>query len=231
MNKFFVKNKFSRGGHVISSKGAIFDLDGTLLDSLHIWEQIDIRFLEKRGFTATKDYTQAVTPLGFQRAAEYTIARFGLTETIEEVVDEWNQMTEQAYAAEIKLKPNALDYLLYLKKTGTKLGVATALRPDSVESVLKNNGIHHMFDSFTMLHEVSRGKEFPDIYLLAARKLALPPSSCIVYEDILAAVKGAKSGGFRVCGVYDSYSGDQWAEIVAMSDFAVRDYAELMEQV
>lgn len=211
------------------SKGAIFDLDGTLLDSLYIWEQIDIRFLEKRGFTATKDYTQAVTPLGFNKAAAYTIARFGLKETPEEVIREWNEMADEAYATEVQLKPNARAYLLHLRDRGVRLGVATALHPESVETALKHNGIYDLFDSFTMLHEVSRGKDFPDIYLLAAQKLHLLPQECTVFEDILAAVKGARAGGFRVCGVYDSYAEDEWQDIVSMSDIAIRNYSELMK--
>ncbi|MEI8199593.1 MAG: HAD family phosphatase [Eubacteriales bacterium] len=209
-------------------KGAIFDLDGTLLDSLSVWEQIDIRFLEKRGITATKEYTQAVTPLGFHKAAEYTIAKYGLAESAEEVIREWNLMAQKAYASEIRLKPNAREYLAHLLDKGVKLGVATALHQESIESVLKNNGIYDMFESFTMLQEVSRGKGFPDIYLLAAQKLSLLPEECVVYEDILTAVKGAKSGGFRVCGVYDSYAGHEWDQIVALSDFTVKDFAELM---
>ena len=213
---------------MFDSKGAIFDLDGTLLDSLHVWEQIDIRFLEKRGITATREYTQAVTPLGFHKAAEYTIARYHLSETPEEVIQEWNLMAQEAYRSEITLKPNAHEYLMHLKKKGVKLGVATALHTESIESVLKNNGIYDLFESFTMLQEVGRGKGHPDIYLLAAQKLGLPPEDCIVYEDILTAVKGAKSGGFRVCGVYDPYAEHEWEEIVALSDFTIRDFAELM---
>lgn len=213
---------------MFDSKGAIFDLDGTLLDSLHVWEQIDIRFLEKRGFTATREYTQAVTPLGFHKAAEYTIARYHLSETPEEIIQEWNLMAQEAYRSEITLKPNAQEYLMHLKKKGVKLGVATALHAESIESVLKNNGIYDFFESFTMLQEVGRGKGHPDIYLLAAQKLGLQPEDCIVYEDILTAVKGAKSGGFRVCGVYDPYAEHEWEEIVALSDFTIRDFAELM---
>lgn len=217
-----------RGKNMFDSKGAIFDLDGTLLDSLYVWEQIDIRFLKKRGITATKDYTQAVTPLGFHKAAEYTITRYGLSESPEEVIREWNVMAQQAYASEITLKPNAQKYLLHLKNRGVKLAVATALHQESIESVLKNNGIYDMFESFTMLQEVSRGKGFPDIYLLAADKLKLHPEDCVVFEDILTAVKGAKSGGFLVCGVYDPYAEHEWAQIEALADYTVRDFAELM---
>jgi len=213
---------------MIDIKGAIFDLDGTLLDSLSVWEQIDIQFLEKRGFKATTDYTRAVTPLGFHKAAEYTIERYGLKESTEEVESQWMQMAKDAYASEIKLKPNALAYLLTLKKAGVKLGVATALRPESIEAVLKHNGIYDLFESFTMLHEVSRGKGFPDIYLLAAQRLGLFPARCMVYEDILTAVKGAKAGGFQVCGVYDAYAGHEWDQIVALSDYSIKDFAELM---
>ncbi len=213
---------------MIDVKGAIFDLDGTLLDSLSVWEQIDMRFLEKRGFTATRDYTLAVTPLGFKKAAEYTIARFGLLESVDDVVSEWNQMTSLAYANEVKLKPNAREYLQYLKDRNVRLAVATALHPQSIEAVLRNNGVYDYFESYTTLQEVSRGKEFPDIYLLAAKRLELDPSDCIVFEDILTAVKGAKSGGFPVCGVYDSHADHEWDEIVALSDFSIKDFAEIM---
>lgn len=213
---------------MLDMKGAIFDLDGTLLDSLHVWEQIDIRFLEKRGFRATRDYTQAVTPMGFKKAAEYTVRRFGLDESPDDVIREWNEMAEHAYAAEIELKPYAREYLLHLRGRGVRLGVATALHPESVESVLRHNGIYDLFDSFTMLHEVSRGQGFPDIYLLAAQKLGLPPSDCFVFEDILTGIRGAKSGGFRVCGVYDSYADDEWDDIVSLSDIAVRGFPELI---
>ena len=215
---------------MIDSKGAIFDLDGTLLNSLHVWEQIDIRFLGKRGILVTEDYTKAVTPLGFERAAQYTIERYGLSESPEEIISEWNRMADEAYATEVRLKPNAREFLLYLKDRGIKLGVATALHPASVEATLRHNGIYDLFDSFTMLHEVTRGKNFPDIYLLAAGKLGIAPADCIVFEDILAAVKGARAGGFRVCGVYDSYAEHEWQEIREQADLHIRDYRELMEE-
>lgn len=209
-------------------KGAIFDLDGTLLDSMDVWKQIDVRFLEKRGITATEEYSQRVAQLGFRAAAEYTIDLFRLEEDAADIVDEWNQMADAAYASEIGMKPFAKEYLQHLKNCNVKLGVATALHPKSIEAVLKNNGIYQLFASFTTLHEVTRGKGFPDIYLLAAQKLDVAPRECVVFEDILSGVKGAKAGGFQVCGVFDASSGHEWDQIQSVCDRSILSFAELL---
>ncbi len=206
--------------------GAIFDLDGTLLDSLHVWEDIDVRFLEKYGHRATPDYTREVTMLGFRKAAEYTVERYALSASPEEVIREWNEMSEEAYARTIQLKPGAREYLLSLRDHGVQLGIATALDPSRVRDVLVNNSVYDLFSSQTTLHEVSRGKGFPDIYLLEAQKLGIPPDQITVYEDLLQGVRGAKAGGFTVCGVYDSYTGDDWQEIVRIADRIIVDYRE-----
>lgn len=206
--------------------GAIFDLDGTLLDSLHVWEDIDVRFLEKYGHRATPDYTREVTMLGFRKAAEYTVERYALSASPEEVIREWNEMSEEAYARTIQLKPGAREYLLSLRDHGVRLGIATALDPSRVRDVLVNNSVYDLFSSQTTLHEVSRGKGFPDIYLLEAQKLGIPPDQITVYEDLLLGVRGAKAGGFTVCGVYDSYTGEDWQEIVRLADRIIVDYRE-----
>lgn len=213
---------------MLDFEGAIFDLDGTLLDSMGVWENIDIKFLEKRGFTATEDYIKALTPMGFRAAAKYTIERFGLNETAEDIIDEWNRMSFNAYCNEVRLKPHAKEYLLFLTKSHVKLGIATALTSNMFEPALKNNDIFHLFDIFTSLSEVKRGKGFPDIYLLAAQKLGLPPTKCMVFEDISAGIIGAKSGGFRTCGVYDKYSEYEWKDIIALSDKSIMDFGELL---
>lgn len=211
----------------MKKKGAIFDLDGTLLDSMWVWERVDAEFLAKRGFTVPEDYGETISPLGFFAAAEYTIQRFGLTETPEDILNEWNAMAIREYSEEIQLKPGAGKLLERLKRDGIRLAVATASHEELFVPALKKNGILELFDAVVTVQEVKRGKGFPDIYERAAGKLALAPAECVVYEDIYAGIAGAKDGGFQAVGVYDAFSARDEAKIRERADYYIRDYAEL----
>lgn len=188
-------------------KGAIFDLDGTLIDSLWIWAEIDRKFLTKRGITEVPlDYMHDIGLMTFGDAAVYTIKRFGLDEKPEDVMAEWSSMAVQSYATEIKIKPRVLDCLNALKAKGIRLAVATSATPDMCYPALQNNGIAHMFDAVVTTHEIGKGKSDPDVYLAAAERIGVTPAECAVYEDTLHALRTAKNAGFVTIGVYDKYS-------------------------
>ena len=188
-------------------EGAIFDLDGTLLDSMYVWAHIDEVFFEKRGMTAPEDYGRALAGKSYRESAEYTIARFGFAESWEEIVAEWTQMAIEEYSHHVKLKPCAREYLLALKDGGVKLAVATALPEYLYRPCLENLGILDWFDALCSTDETGgRGKAGGEVFLLAARRLGLEAEKCAVFEDVYEGVSGAKYAGMRAYCVKDDAS-------------------------
>jgi HAD superfamily hydrolase (TIGR01509 family) len=209
-------------------KAYIFDLDGVLLDSMGLWEQIDVDFLTKRGLEATPDYIDAICALSFPEAAEYTVKRFGLPDSADDLTKEWNDMAVYAYGNTVPLKPGAKEYLLECKRQGAKLGIATSLPVALYEPALRNNGILDLFDVVCSTDEVGFGKTEPDVFLLAARRLGVSPADCIVFEDAPQAVKSAKQAGMTVYGVYDESSKEHWAFIRETADGVVCDFKDAL---
>jgi haloacid dehalogenase superfamily, subfamily IA, variant 3 with third motif having DD or ED len=212
-------------------KGAIFDMDGTLIDSMWVWSKIDEEYLEKRNIDLPENLKEEIEHMSFSEVALYFKNRFNLPDTIEEIQDEWNNMAVHHYANDVKLKPGAREFLSLLKSKGIKLGLATSNCKLLIEIALKKNDIYDFFDSITTTDEVTRGKDFPDIYLLAAKRLSLKPEECVVFEDILPAVKGAKSANMLVIGVHDLYSEYQKQDIINYADMYISKYTELTKAV
>lgn len=203
---------------------AIFDLDGTLLDSMGVWEKIDTDFLAKRGFEVPPDYIGEICARSFREAADYTIHRFSLPETADALIAEWHQMAVYEYGHNIGLKPYAKAYLSLLRGKDIHLGIATSLPAVLYEPALANNGIFGMFDVICSTDEVARGKEFPDVFLSAAKKLRVMPERCLAFEDILPAICSAKQAGMRVYGVYDDSSKAHWETIKRCADGVLYDF-------
>lgn len=209
-------------------KGAIFDLDGTLFDSMGIWKDVDTAFFNSRGIEMPDDYQECIKDMHFKTMAIYTKERFNLPDDINDIMDEWCELCFDEYENKIELKNGAYDYLIYLKSNGTKLAFATANTTELSEVCLKSNGIHEFFDTCAYLHETTSDKSDPDVYLLACERLKLKPEDCIVFEDILPGVQGAKKGGLTVCGVYDKFSEKDECEIRKNADYYIKSFQELL---
>lgn len=208
-------------------KGIIFDLDGTLIDSSHVWSDIDIMFLAKRGFEVPDDYFKMVSTMNFTQAAVYTIERFNLDEKVEDICAEWHDMAYDEYAHNISLKDGAYDFLQRLKQKGIKLALATASSKELYSAVLKNNGVYELFDFFSSTNDVERGKGFPDVYEYACKGLGLEPCDCAVFEDIIEGVTAAKKAGFTSVACLDEHYIVDWEKMKSVADFSFSDYKEL----
>lgn len=209
-------------------KAVIFDLDGTLVDSMWVWEQIDIDFLKSKGYTPPEDLKDAITHLTFTQTAEYFKNRFNLSDSIDEIKNTWHNMAYNFYSSKVFIKEGVVPFFEKLKSLNIKIGLATSSSVVLLEATLKNNGIYDLFDAITVTDEVKKSKENPDVYLLAAKKLNVSPENCVVFEDIIAAVRGAKLAGMKVVGVYDKASDDQKEILIKSCDKYIHSYNELL---
>lgn len=209
-------------------EGAVFDLDGTLLDSSWVWEKVDEKFLGDRGFQVPDDYVDEISPLGAERAAVYTIERFGLNEDKDDIVREWIEMAKKKYATEVVCKPYAKEFLEEIHKLNIKMAVATSSDRELFMKTLEREGILKYFQKIVTVDEVERGKGYPDIYEEAARRIKVNPHKCLVFEDILAGVTGASLGEFNVVAVFDEKSKHNWEKIKSISKYSINDYKELL---
>ena len=207
-------------------KAAIFDLDGTLVDSMGVWEKVDRSFLSKHGFAYDAYYTQKLKDMNYKQAAEFTIAYLHLDTTPEQLMDEWDAMAIWEYAHSVPLKPGAEALLYKLHAQGIPILLATVSTPRLYRAVLSHYHLLDLFCFITSPEMAHKGKDGPDLYLEAASFVGCEPKDCIVFEDILKGLKAAKQAGFITCAVEDESQMQDRAAIRETADYFVRDLAE-----
>ena len=207
---------------------AIFDLDGTLLDSVWVWREVDRAFFQRLGIPEPADYAPAIQGMSFRETAEYTVKRFGLTESAESVMAGWLRDTADLYAHRVNLKPGALDYLRGLKRAGVKLAVATANRRELFVPTLARCGALELFDAICTSAEVGDGgKSDGALFRLAAQRLGVDAAACAVFEDTLEGVRGARAAGMMAWAVRDGGNVHNADAIAALADGMIDDFTEM----
>ena len=210
-------------------EGAVFDLDGTILDSMWIWESVDGRFLENHDLPVEESYLKALTSMNFPQAAAYTKKRYAMAESEAAIMEEWYTLARGMYEKEIGLKPHAAEYPEYLHRAGVKIAAATSSEPVLFEAALKNNGVYDYFHAFALSSETPHGKDTPEVYCLAARRLGTVPQKSIVFEDILKGICNARRAGFYTVAVEDKSAAEELEQIRAEADVYITDYRQMKE--
>ena len=208
---------------------AIFDLDGTLINSTGVWNKVDEDFFNRRNVIMPPEFPQVIKTHTLMSGAVYIKDRLSLPESPEDIVKEWHDAAVYAYHNDVRIKPYVKELLELLKNSyGYKIGLATSNTHELYDQCLINNGIYDYFDSFTQSDEVERLKGFPDIYEKSAERMGVPKEECIVFEDVYQAVKGARMGNFFTVAVEDSASADDREEIIKIADVYIKSFRDLV---
>lgn len=208
-------------------KAFLFDLDGTLVDSMWMWGAIDVEYLGKFGLTCPPDLQKAIEGMSFSETAAYFKKRFALEASLEEIKADWISMSIEKYRSQVPPKPGTEAFLSWAAKQNIKMAVCTSNGREMVDAVLSSLNLARYFDCIITGCEVAAGKPSPDIYLEAARRMKVSPEECAVFEDVPAGILAGKRAGMEVFAVEDEYSLGMEEEKRALSDFYIRDYREL----
>ncbi len=209
-------------------EAVIFDMDGSLVDSMWIWKQIDIEYLSRYGYDssdkAIAEFQANVEGMSFRETAEYMHAHFEIPRTAEEMMSDWNDMAWEKYEKEVFLKNGAYEFLVECKNRGILLGIASSNSRELVDNVMRARQLDGFFKAIITGSDGLPGKPAPDMYLEAAKMLAVEPVRCLVFEDIPKGITAGKEAGMKVCAVEDLYSAHQRELKKKMSDYYIEDY-------
>lgn len=211
-------------------QSAIFDMDGTLLDSMPTWRELGPTFLKEAGITATPEQDRMLHTLADCDVIPYLREVCGLPWSQQEIIDQIIQRMETFYSSQVRPKPGLEKFLSILKMEGVWMYVATATHRRLTEKALKTAGIDHYFRGIVTSADAGNHKsESADIYEMAMRRLQSNKRDTVIFEDSLTAIRTAKAAGFRVAGVYNPAAEADQAAIQAEADYYLRSFEEMFD--
>ena len=209
-------------------KGAIWDLDGTLLDSMSAWDHVGENYLRSQGIEPEPDLDEAIAAMSLHQAADYFIEHYGVKQTHDELIKGAVAIVDDFYRYDAQLKPHVAELLAQLHQAGVKMCIATATERSLVETALKRCGVLQYFSEIFTCSSVGAGKDEPTIYREAMKFLGTDRSSTMVFEDSLHALTTAKNDGFYATAVYDDHEENQ-EEMIRLADCRITDYHNLQD--
>ena len=209
--------------------GAIFDLDGTLIDSMSIWDDIAYNFLVSQGVTPKPDLREKVATMYLNESAKYLVDEYSLDCTPQDFKDYTERIIEDFYVRTVPPKRDAVEFLCKLKKSGVKMCIATATERKLAVPALEHNGMLGFFDGIFSCAEIGLSKQSPEIFDRALEFLGTPKDETFVFEDSYHAVATASKAGYNVIAISDKSASNDEEKIKKLSLNFIENYAELDE--
>ena len=211
-------------------KGVIFDMDGTLIDSMWVWNEVDVDYVKRYQLVEPEGFYEAIEGMSFTDVAKYYKKTFPqIKDSVEQIKADWMEMGYKMYRDDVELKSGVKEFLDELKKRDIRIGIATSNDRDMTEMVLEARGILSEFDAICTSDEVKIGKPAPDVYLKAAEDIGVDPKDCLIFEDVPAGLMAGKSAGMKTCAIADKFSEDQIEKKRALADYFIQDYFEILK--
>lgn len=209
-------------------EAVIFDVDGTLVDSMWVWQSVDHDYFERYHLTPPESFYDDIEGMSYSEVARYYLDTFPqITCTMEELMDEWTQMAHHKYLHEVPLKKGVRTFIEHMRGAGMKIGISTSNRKEMVQDMLKEFGMDPLFDAIHSACEAGAGKPAPDVYLMTAEALGVAPEKCLVFEDVPNGILAGKNAGMKVCAVEDDFSSAQEEKKRKLADYYIQDYDEI----
>lgn len=208
-------------------RGAIFDMDGTLTESMHLWIEIGRRYLEGLGYKVSPEQNHEMTRMLLEPMALYMQDEFGLAKSQEQIIAEINKIVEPGYFEDVAVKPTVVESLEAMQERGIRMCVATATDRHLTEACLKRNGIDRFFSAIFTCGEEHCNKRTSQIYDKARAHLGTSPEETYIFEDTYVSILGAKQSGCRVVALEDRWSVKKRDLIKEMADVYVARMGDL----
>ncbi len=210
----------------MGKKYAVFDMDGTLVDSMPFWQDLDFSYLASKGITELPpDLQERVIPMTMTEASAYFVNVLGVPGTPEQAREEMTAWMARHYETDIPLKPGVETYLRTLDRMGVRMCAASATEASLMDRCLTRLGVRHYFEFIVSCEDVGAGKSEPDIFLEAARRFDADPSELTVFEDSVHAAESARRAGCRVTAVWDAIEADSWEQLQSLADESITDWS------
>lgn len=206
----------------------LFDLDGTILDFLKIWNDIDLLFFKNHNLIMGEDYHIAIAPLTLEETATYTKNTYKLDIDEEQIMKEWSDLAIKEYAENVNLKKGVKEFLDYLKNKNVHLAIATSCNEEMFKPCLERYGIVSYFEHFYTSQNLKINKSNTNFFKEILNEYKIEPDQILFFEDSLASMKCAKSLGFNVVAVMDKKWEKQKEEIIASSDDQIEDFSQFI---
>lgn len=209
-------------------KYIIFDLDGTLIDSMPVWKNVGKDYLLQYGFEITQEIDDRIKRQTLPETATCFKELFNIPQTVDEIVAEIIAMVAEQYANVVPLKPFVKEYLEKEKQNGTKMCILTASEPNYILAAMERLSILHYFDFIATCTEIGLSKKDPQVFIETMQRLGGTIQNTIIFEDALYAIRSAKKGGFYVVAVAEKTRPADFKEIQQLADNYIYSYKELL---